>query len=155
MTIHYLVAPDIDRKTLMPLFLLGDDDQAKVAAYYQTGTLVVAQSEAKIVGLALLVADDTADTVELKNIAVSPTYQGQQIGTHLVQVALQAMASTYTTMIVGTGDADVANIRFYLKNGFRFIGVKKGFFLSYAKPIMVDGIALQDMVMLGQTLRKA
>ncbi|VDG31105.1 hypothetical protein [Lactobacillus plantarum] [Lactiplantibacillus mudanjiangensis] len=141
-----------DRRDLLDLFLIGDDDEQKVQAYLQTGELYVAKDDQKIVGLALVIPGETITSGELKNIAVLPAYQGQGIGSQLLDCVVEQLAAKYQTLLVGTGDADLANIRFYLKNGFRFVGVRKHFFDSYAKPIVVNGIQLQDMVLLQRPL---
>ncbi|MEJ1317924.1 hypothetical protein QY886_01355 [Latilactobacillus sakei] len=58
----------------------------------------------------------------------------------------------YRTLLVGTGDGSLAAIAFYLRQGFRFDHIRKGFFEQYQAPIIENGIQLQDMVVLRQPL---
>lgn len=137
-----------DRTVLLPLLLLGDEDLTQVRSYMQTGRVLVAQVANRPVGALLLTAIDDV-TVEVKNLAVTPDMQRRVIGSQLVAAAKKRCVPGQR-MIVGTGDADLQNIHFYLQNGFRFYGVRKGFFKRYAAPIFANGVQLVDMVMLEQ-----
>ncbi|RNE12437.1 hypothetical protein FAM22280_00549 [Lacticaseibacillus paracasei] len=55
-------------------------------------------------------------------------------------------------MLVGTGDVDFENLRFYMRQGFRFDGIRKHFFDQYANPLYAEGMQLQDMVVLRRRL---
>lgn len=143
----YQLIPATDRTPYLPLLALADDDPTKVAGYYQSGDLYIGLQEGQPV-IALLFVPVDATTVELKNLAVIPSMRRKKIATQALQYFMQQLSDRYATMIVGTGDADLGNIHFYLKNGFRFDHVNKNFFLDYPAPIVVDGVALQDMVML-------
>lgn len=134
-----------ERAPFLPLLALADDDPAKVAAYFEQGELYIGWLDGVAV-IALLFIPGGNKTVELKNLAVIPSMRRKQIATQALQYFLQRLSDRYATMVVGTGDADIGNIAFYLKNGFRFDHIIKGFFLDYPAPIVVDGVHLQDMV---------
>lgn len=61
-------------------------------------------------------------------------------------------APDYQDMLVGTGDVDFENLRFYMRQGFRFDAIRKHFFDQYAHPLYAEGMQLQDMVVLRRRL---
>ncbi|GAF41721.1 hypothetical protein FC83_GL000010 [Agrilactobacillus composti DSM 18527 = JCM 14202] len=140
------------RETLESLFLLGDEDPQMVAAYVNTGRLFVAYDKAQPIGLVLVTPTAQPDTAEIKNIAVLPAYQHQGLGSRLIAQVVAALSPEKWQLLVGTGDADVQNILFYLKNGFRFDSIRPRFFDQYSKPIMANGVQLRDMVVLKRQL---
>ncbi|WP_390407183.1 GNAT family N-acetyltransferase [Lacticaseibacillus jixiensis] len=140
-----------DRSALLPLLLIGDEDARQVALYIDSGRAFVAKQQDTIIGVVLVITAE-AETIEIKNLAVTPDLQGTGIGTALVEFVDTYYAHAATRVIVGTGDADVQNILFYLKRGFRFYAVKHGFFAAYATPIVANGVTLQDMVMLEKSI---
>lgn len=125
---------------------MGDEDETKVQAYLQTGELYLAKKFDQTVGVALIVPTEEPTVFELKNLAVLPKFQRQKIATKLVEYAILAQSTQVKRLIVGTGDADLNNMRFYLRNGFRFLRIEPDFFLSYPHPIYAEGICLKDMV---------
>lgn len=100
----------------------------------------------------MIVPTSNSNIGELKNIAVDFNNQGQGIGSQMIAYILEQVRAQYSVVLVGTGDADVQNILFYLKNGFRFEGVRKNFFDSYNKKIFSNGVELQDMVLLTKNI---
>ncbi|WP_155285833.1 GNAT family N-acetyltransferase [Lacticaseibacillus zhaodongensis] len=141
-----------DRSELIPLLLIGDADEKQVNAYVNSGRIFVATDDNDIVGVVLVIAVDSS-TLEIKNIAVALDAQGRGIGTELLEFVCSYFAEGYSRAIVGTGDADVQNILFYLKRGFRFYAIKKGFFDAYSQQLVDNGVVLKDMVMLEKNLR--
>ncbi len=125
---------------------MGDEDETKVQTYLQTGDLYLAKKFGQTVGVALIVPTEEKTTFELKNLAVLPKFQRQKIATRLVEYAILAQSAQVKRLIVGTGDADLNNMRFYLRNGFRFLRIEPDFFLSYQQLIYSEGICLKDMV---------
>ena len=125
---------------------MGDEDETKVQTYLQTGELYLAKKFGQTVGVALIVPTEVQTVFELKNLAVLPKFQRQKIATKLVEYAILAQSTQVKRLIVGTGDADLNNMRFYLRNGFRFLCIEPDFFLSYTQPIYSEGICLKDMV---------
>jgi ribosomal protein S18 acetylase RimI-like enzyme len=132
----------------MRLFLIGDEDESKVREYINQGCLFLAEQSNTAVAVAIVVPTSDGNVGELKNIAVDAKAQGQGIGSKMIAYVFEQVRDRYNTILVGTGDADVQNILFYLKNGFRFSGIKKDFFDEYKEQIISNGVVLKDMVLL-------
>lgn len=136
------------RDQYMRLFLIGDEDESKVREYINQGCLFLAKQSNTAVAVAIVVPTSDGNVGELKNIAVDAKAQGQGIGSKMIAYVFEQARDRYNTILVGTGDADVQNILFYLKNGFRFSGIKKDFFDEYKEQIISNGVVLKDMVLL-------
>ncbi|KRM11477.1 GNAT family N-acetyltransferase [Lentilactobacillus farraginis] len=149
--VQYFEFKNQERMTLLPLLLVGDEDKEKVMGYLNLGKIFVAKIQSKIVAALLMIFDDKGNA-EIKNISVLPKYQGNGIGTQLISFVVSKSPKSLEQLIVGTGDADIQNIYFYLKNGFRFYGIRKNFFKEYARPIVSNGITLQDMVVFNRII---
>jgi hypothetical protein len=50
-------------------------------------------------------------------------------------------------LTVGTSDCSLGTIAFCRKAGFRFAGVRQGYFDTYPVPVVENGIRARDMVM--------
>lgn len=135
------------RDQYMRLFLIGDEDESKVREYINQGCLFLAEQSNTAVAVAIVVPTSDGNVGELKNIAVDAKAQGQGIGSKMIAYVFEQARDRYNTILVGTGDADVQNILFYLKNGFRFSGIKR-FFDEYKEQIISNGVVLKDMVLL-------
>lgn len=100
-----------------------------------------------------------AGEIELKNMAVDEDWQGFGVGRALVEAAVErCRAVGWRRMIVGTGAADVGNLRFYQRSGFRFAAVERDAFTpatGYPDPIVIDGILLRDRVWLSRDLTES
>ncbi|AUH37903.1 GNAT family N-acetyltransferase [Lactiplantibacillus plantarum] len=140
------------RDQYMRLFLIGDEDESKVREYINQGCLFLAEQSNTAVAVAIVVPTSDGNVGELKNIAVDAKAQGQGIGSKMIAYVFEQARDRYNTILVGTGDADVQNILFYLKNGFRFSGIKKDFFDEYKEQIISNGVVLKDMVLLTKKL---
>lgn len=136
------------RDQYMRLFLIGDEDESKVREYINQSCLFLAEQSNTAVAVAIVVPTSDGNVGELKNIAVDAKAQGQGIGSKMIAYVFEQARDRYNTILVGTGDADVQNILFYLKNGFRFSGIKKDFFDEYKEQIISNGVVLKDMVLL-------
>jgi len=138
------------REDLRALFELADDSPSELASYLHAGQVLVARSGDEVVGHLLLVDTGTAGEVELKSMAVREDVQGTGIGARLVSAALAlARQQGATLMLVATGAADVGNLRFYQRQGFRMRAVERDAFTpatGYPDDLMVDGIPLRDRV---------
>lgn len=149
--VQYFEFKNQERMTLLPLLLVGDEDKEKVMGYLNLGKIFVAKIQSKIVAALLMIFDDKGNA-EIKNISVLPKYQGNGIGTQLISFVVSKSPKSLEQLIVGTGDADIQNIYFYLKNGFRFCNIRKNFFKEYARSIVSNGITLQDMVVFNRII---
>lgn len=148
---------DGDRGPLRALFEEAEDSPAQLDAYLGEGRVLVARLGGEVVGHLQLVDTGQDGEVELKNMAVVAAVRGTGIGRHLVDRAVaDVSAAGYARMIVATAAADVGNLRFYQRCGFRFSGVEHDVFgtaTGYADGLTIDGIPLRDRVWFVQPLQ--
>jgi GNAT superfamily N-acetyltransferase len=92
-------------------------------------------------------------------MAVQEAWQGRGVGRLLVAAAVDlAAASAATQMVVATAAADIGNLRFYQRQGFRMRSVERDVFTpaaGYPAGIVVDGIPLLDRVWLDRAVGTA
>ena len=89
-------------------------------------------------------------------MAVLEPHRRGGIGRALVEAALDlARDESRSTLLVATAAADVDNLSFYQRLGFRMRAVERDAFTpasGYARGTMVDGIELRDRVWLDMPL---
>jgi predicted N-acetyltransferase YhbS len=145
-----------DRTRLLPLFELADDSSARLDRYLDAGDVLVARHGDEIVGHVQLVPTGNVGDVEIKNMAVATARQGTGIGRLLVEHALaRARDEGASRVLVATGTADVGNLRFYQRLGFRMLSIERDVFtpeFGYPNALEVDGIPLRDRVWFDQAL---
>src|SRR5690349_19700334 len=99
------------RDGLRPLFELAEDSAAELDSYIDAGRVLVAVSNGEIIGHLQLTGTGDPRQVEIKNMAVHETRQGQGIGRLLVQAAVELVATEgVTTVLVATAAADIGNL---------------------------------------------
>jgi GNAT superfamily N-acetyltransferase len=147
------------RAVLRPLFELAEDSEEQLDAYIDEGRVLVAAVDDEKVGHLQLVTTARADEIELKNMAVAESRQGTGIGRHLVDAAIElARSESAQRMLVATAAADIGNLRFYQRVGFRMCTVDRDAFVpatGYPDEIVIDGIVLRDRVWLDLDLTPA
>ena len=140
------------RSELLWLFRLAEDSQSALASYLGRGTVWVARDrDGTVVGHVQVVAD--GDGWEVLNTAVAEDRQGTGIGRRLLEHA--GAAAGARRLVVATAAADVGNLRFYQRCGFRMERVVPDAFTpatGYPDPIEIDGIPLRDRVWLAMDL---
>jgi GNAT superfamily N-acetyltransferase len=140
------------RARLRRLFELAEDSPEELDAYIDAGRVLVAGYGDEIVGHLQLTETRRAGDVEVKNMAVLPRVQGHGVGSALMAAALElARAEGRSTLVVATAAADIGNLRFYQRLGFRMRSIDRDVFTEaagYPPGIVVDGIALRDRVWL-------
>ena len=145
------------RGELRALFELAEDSAAELDSYIDAGRVLVATSDGEIIGHLQLTGTGDPRQVEIKNMAVRKTRQGHGIGRRLIQAAVDlAAAEAVTTILVATAAADIGNLRFYQRCGFRMTCVVPDAFgpeTGYPDPIWIDGILLRDQVWFERVLR--
>jgi len=145
-----------DRGSLRRLFALAEDSSAALDGYVGLGRVLVARQGDEAVGHLQLVETDRVGCTELKNMAVREDLQGNGIGRRLVQSARALLAAEgVATLTVATAAADIGNLRFYQRLGFRMCRVQRDVFTEAAgyPHIDIDGIRLRDRVWLDCELR--
>jgi GNAT superfamily N-acetyltransferase len=140
------------RDSLRVLFELAEDSAAELDSYINDGRVLVAVSGGEVIGHLQLTGAGDPCQVEIKNMAVREERQGQGVGRRLVQAAVDlAAAEAVTTLLVATAAADIGNLRFYQRQGFRMRSVERDAFTpatGYPPGLRIDGIELRDRVWL-------
>jgi GNAT superfamily N-acetyltransferase len=144
-----------DRSLLRPLFEEAEDSRPQLDAYLNEGKVLVARLADQIVGHLQLVDTDTAGETELKNMAVAAPARGTGVGRALVDRALSELREHgCARLVVATAAADVGNLRFYQRCGFRFSRIEHDAFIAETgyDDLTIDGIPLRDRVWFVQQL---
>ena len=140
------------RGELRASFAMAEDSTAQLDSYLDAGEVLVAVAGDRIVGHLQLVDTDDAQHSEIKNMAVGPSYRGRGIGNTLIQAAVELVrARGRSKVVVATAAADIGNLRFYQRAGFRIRSVERDAFTpaaGYTAGTSVDGIELRDRVWL-------
>lgn len=141
-----------DRTALMPLFRLAEDSESELMAYVGRGDVLVAREGAGIIGHVQIVGTDEEDVRELNSMAVRQAHQRRGIGRVLVAAAIDFCRERgIRRLIVATAAADVGNLRFYQRQGFRPLRIERDAFgpwNGYRQGAQIDGIPLRDRVVL-------
>ena len=144
------------RASLRALFELAEDSAAELDSYIDVGSLLVATSDGEIIGHLQLTGTDDPRQVEIKNMAVLADCQGSGVGPRLIQAAVELVAAEgVTTVLVATAAADIGNLRFYQRQGFRMRSVERDAFTpatGYPPGLLIDGIELRDRVWLDRVV---
>ncbi|WP_028558911.1 GNAT family N-acetyltransferase [Paenibacillus pinihumi] len=142
-----------DEQPPMELLLLADPSEPIVREYLRRGQCYIAVIEGDAAGVYVLLPTRPG-TVELVNIAVCETLQGQGLGKRLVHHAITgAQQAGYKTLEIGTGNSSLDQLALYQKCGFRITGIDKDFFVRhYEEEIYENGIQCRDMIRLSQDL---
>ena len=142
-----------DRRELMDLLLLADEQVEMVERYLDRGRMFVLEDCGEIIA-ECLVTDEGSGVLEIKNIAVKPRFQGKSYGKALIDFLVRKFSKDYSVLQVGTGDSPMT-IPFYEKCGFVRHHVVKDFFIkNYDHPIIESGVQLRDMVYLRRELKQ-
>ena len=135
------------------LLLLADEDWTMVMRYLPKASVYVLTEDGDNTPralIALVVIDST--TVEVKALAVQPTFQRQGYGRRMLDFAAELARGKAQRLLVGTGDAPTT-LPFYERCGFTRCGVIPHFFRDhYPHPIVEAGVILDDMVLLERRL---
>jgi ribosomal protein S18 acetylase RimI-like enzyme len=127
----------------------ADDSSMAIDSYIALGEVFVARRAGRIVGHIQLLARG-ADW-EIKSIAVIEAERARGVGGALVGDALhRAFSEGAGRVRVGTATADLANLRFYQRLGFRAHRVERDAFTPSRgyRNLKVDGIPIRDRVWL-------
>jgi ribosomal protein S18 acetylase RimI-like enzyme len=144
------------RDALRELFELAEDSPTQLDSYLAAGRVLVALADQDPVGHLQLVPSEEG-VVEIKNMAVRPQWQGRGVGARLVAAAVEMVTAepSGATMVVATAAADVGNLRFYQRQGFRMRSIERDAFTpatGYPWGLLIDGVQLRDRVWLDRRL---
>jgi ribosomal protein S18 acetylase RimI-like enzyme len=147
---------DGPRDGLRELFELAEDSSTQLDSYMDRGRVLVAVDGQELVGHLQVVAGPGPSESEIKNMAVRTSHQGRGIGRTLVTAVIDLLSTeSCTTLLVATATADIANLRFYQRLGFRMACIERDAFTDstgYPERIDIYGIELRDRVWLSMPL---
>jgi ribosomal protein S18 acetylase RimI-like enzyme len=153
-------APEIepftgDRAALLPLFRLADDSDQEIASYLALGSVLVAREGSELFGHVQMIEYDAPAIWELKSVAVAEHHRSHGLGRRLVEAGLgYARGRGAERVLLSTGVADTALLRFYQRAGFRMVRIERDAFTpqaGYPAELFVDGIRLLDRAWLDFT----
>lgn len=138
---------------LYDLLLLADPSRQMIEQYIHQSDVVTVYHTGQLVGLYVLFPVD-AQLAEIRNLAVTPEFQGKGIGQKMLHHAIEyAQQKAFKKLIIGTGNSSVAQLYLYQKMGFRITDIKPDFFTThYPNPIIENGVVCRDMLVLSKTL---
>jgi ribosomal protein S18 acetylase RimI-like enzyme len=144
------------RAELRPLFALAEDSESELDTYIDAGRVLVAREGDAIVGHVQVTDTEDAAVAEIKNTAVEPAHQRRGIGRALIEAAIGLVREEgRARLVVATAAADVGNLRFYQRLGFRMRSIERDAFTpatGYAPGLLIDDIELRDRVWLDRRL---
>jgi ribosomal protein S18 acetylase RimI-like enzyme len=135
-------------------FREAEDSEELLDAYIDLGRIWVAvttrgEGAGETVGHLQAVRRDD-DAWEVTNTAVAPAWRGRGVGRALLERAVEeAVAAGISRIVLATATADMGNLRFYQRCGFRMTHVVPDVFVperGYPPGLEVDGIPLLDQV---------
>lgn len=133
-----------NKKKYIDLLLLGDEQESMVDRYLERGKMyVLLDGDVKA---QCVVTRESDKIIEIKNISVKPKFQRMGYAKHLIKFVENEYRDEFEYLQAGTGDG-TQNAKFYEKCGFKKSHIIKNFFTdNYDRPIVENGILLQDMV---------
>lgn len=139
-----------NKKEYLPLLILADEQEDMIDCYLEKGTMYVLDDNG--VKAECVVTDEGDGILEIKNIAVDPSFQKMGYGKSLIEFVEKQYAGEYSVLQVGTGDSPLT-LPFYEKCGFERSYIVENFFTdNYNHPIFENGVQLKDMVYLRKKL---
>jgi ribosomal protein S18 acetylase RimI-like enzyme len=144
------------RDALRRLFELAEDSARALEAYIDEGRVLIALEGGDTVGHVQITETPRAWELEIKNIAVDSALQRRGIGRALIEAAAAiARNEKRSRIVVATGAADIGNLRFYQRLGFRMCAIERDAFSTtagYEAGLAIDGIEVRDRVWLDREL---
>ncbi len=139
-----------NKKEYLPLLILADEQEDMIDRYLERGTMYVLDDYG--VKAECVVTDEGNGVLEIKNIAVDPSFQKMGYGKSLIEFVEKQYAGKYSVLQVGTGDSPLT-LPFYEKCGFERSHIVENFFTdNYNHPIFENGVQLKDMIYLRKKL---
>ncbi|WP_198347742.1 GNAT family N-acetyltransferase [Nocardia terrae] len=138
-------------------FRLAEDSEQSLARYIERGRVWVARTgSGEVVGHVQAAPQADESVWEIINTAVAPPFRGTGVGRQLIEAAVaEAEAAGASRVEVATATADVGNLRFYQRCGFRMSRVVPDVFTpeaGYPAVVEYDGVRLRDQVWFTRTL---
>ena len=145
----------LDKNDTIPyeLLLLADPSKDLVDEYVKRSDVFTARRNDETLGVIVLFPL-TAETTEIKNVAVKIEFQGQGIGRYLIENVIQtASLNKQISICIGTANSSVRQLYLYQKLGFEITEIKRNYFTdNYSEPIYENGIQAKHMLVLTRQL---
>ncbi|MCI9610047.1 MAG: GNAT family N-acetyltransferase [Oscillibacter sp.] len=140
-----------NKRTFLPLLLLGDEQEDMIGRYLDRGTLWVLYDGGAL-RCVCVVTEEGGGVFEIKNLAVAPESQRRGYGQAMVEHVARQCRGRGNCLLAGTGDSPLT-VPFYESCGFQECGRVKDFFPDhYDHPIFEAGRQLVDMVYFSMAL---
>ena len=143
------------RHELWPLFELADDSALAIRRYLDLGLVHVASLGGVAIGHAQIVPHDVR-VWELRSLAVLAPYRERGVGSGLVRRSISWVREHGAVqLLVATATADLDNLGFYQRLGFRMLRVERDAFTQeggYPAGLSVGGVPVRDRVWLEMPL---
>ena len=151
---YYLIKNNIRNEIPFDLLLLADESKEAIEQYIYRSSVYLLKDRQHVTVAVIALYQEDKNTLEIKNIAVAQHVQHKGIGSFLIdQVKKMAKEQGIRTLLVGTGDGSLDQLRFYKRNGFIQFDIRKDFFLeNYPSHVVENGIVLKDMILLKQEI---
>lgn len=140
-----------DKKALLGLLLLADEQEDMVERYLERSEMYVLEEEGRVIAQCA-VTGEGAGVLELKSLSVLPEFQKKGYGKALIRFVEETYRGRFCLLQVGTGDSPLT-LPFYHRCGFVESHRIQDFFTqNYDHPIIEGGVLLTDMVYLCKPL---
>ncbi|WP_373522388.1 GNAT family N-acetyltransferase [Aquiflexum sp.] len=132
------------------LLELADPSRRMIDSYLPISEIYLTESGDKIIGVYVLFPLDQKETIEIKNIAVLPEFQGKGIGKMMLGHAEEISKNMgFSKLRIATANTSIAQLRLYLIQGFLLIEIIPDFFIdNYELPIFENGVQCRDLMIL-------
>lgn len=136
------------------LLLMADPSREMIESYLSKGVCYVAKKASEMVGVVVLTERD-ARVIEIMNIAVKASEQGQGLGRTLLDYCEKMSRDAgYGRLVIGTGNSSIAQLILYQKAGFEITDIQKDFFVTqYKEPIIENGIHCKHKIVLEKRIQ--
>ncbi|MGW5570408.1 GNAT family N-acetyltransferase [Nocardia thailandica] len=139
------------RREIEWLFRLAEDSETRLRGYLDRGQVWVAlAADGAVVGHVQAVRDPGGARWEVLTLAVAEQWRGVGIGRGLLEHAVAVAGRAGAQRIeLATATADIGNLRFYQRCGFRMSHVVRDAFTpdtGYPESVDIDGIPLRDQI---------
>ena len=147
-----LEAPStFERELVIELMRLADDSEKQVRDYLHAGRLFLLQERPDALPIGqLLVMEPEHAHAEIRSVSISTGRQGRGLGSLLVKQVLATLkADGISVVTVAISTADIGNLAFYQKVGFRCLKIERDAFTKnsgYADGLRSNGILVRDKI---------
>ncbi|WP_082472209.1 GNAT family N-acetyltransferase [Paenibacillus bovis] len=137
-----------DEALPLALLLTGDPDHASVERYIDYCRWWLAEYENRTAGICGILQRSTEEW-EIMNIAISPSYARQGIGSQLLTEVLDSLrAMNAGKVTAGFRGSRVDVLAFYQKHGFRIMAVEHDYFAKFDQQQVENGICSRDRLVM-------